>query len=211
MHEAHNELGSALAEYRRALMWDKLPAYNYAYGRVLLKVGKEQEANAALDAASSLPEARLERGRAYLRRGDVEGALVDFKEAAKMLPTSVEPLILVGLCLDKMGQQPKAEAAWREALRVDPDASEPHYRLGRQEMDHGRPAAAIDHFRKAFAKMPANVPWESELYFQLGQAELLTGSKPASLAAFKKYLELAPQDAPSRPEATRQVARLSNK
>jgi tetratricopeptide (TPR) repeat protein len=110
-----------------------------------------------------------------------------------------------------MGQQPKAEAAWRDALRVAPDASEPHYRLGRQEMDHGRPTAAIDHFRKAIARMPADAPWEGELYFQLGQAELLAGSKSAALAAFKKYVDLAPRDAPSRPEAMRQVTRLSNK
>jgi tetratricopeptide (TPR) repeat protein len=211
IHETRNELGAALAEYRRALMWDKLPAYNFAYGRVLMKVGKELEANVALDAASSLPEARMERGRAYLRHGDLERALADFKEAARMLPTSLDPLILQGLCYDKMGQQPKAEAAWRDALRVAPDASEPHYRLGRQEMDHGRPTAAIDHFRKALAKMPANAPWESELNFQLGQAELLTGSKSAALAAFKKYLELAAPDAPSRPEAMRQVAHLSSK
>jgi tetratricopeptide (TPR) repeat protein len=211
VHEAHNELGAALAEYRRALMWEKLPAYNYAYGRVLMKAGKELEANVALDAASSLPEARMERGRAYLRRGDVESALADFKEAARMLPASVELLMLEGFCYEKMGQPPKAEAAWREVLRLSPDAPEPHYRLGRQEMDHGRPTAAIDHFRKALAKMPANSPWESEVYFQLGQAELLTGSKSASLAAFKKYLELAPQDAPSRPEAMRQVTRLSSK
>ena len=211
VHETRGELGAALAEYRRALMWEKLPAYNYAYGRVLLKVGKEQEAYVALDAASSLPEARMERGREYFRHGELDKALVDFKEAAKMLPTAAEPLIFQGLCYDKMGQQPKAEDAWRDAVRVAPDASEPHYRLGRQEMDHGHPTAAIDHFHKAVAKMPANASWESELYFQLGQAELLTGSKSAALAAFKKYVDLAPQDAPSRPEAIRQVARLSSK
>jgi tetratricopeptide (TPR) repeat protein len=78
-------------------------------------------------------------------------------------------------------------------------------------MDHGRPKNAIDHFRKAIAKMPASAPFEADLYFQLGQAELLTGSKPVALAAFKKYLELAPQDAPTRPDAMRQVTRLSNK
>ena len=60
-------------------------------------------------------------------------------------------------------------------------------------------------------KMPASAPWEGELYFQLGHAELLAGSKPAALTAFKRYLELAPQDAPSRPEAVRQVTRLSSK
>jgi len=211
VHEARNELGAALAEYRRALMYDKTPEYNFAYGRVLLKVGKELEANVALDAASSLPGARMERGRAFFRHGDVAKALEDFQEVAKMLPAAVEPLVLQGLCFDKLGQQAKAEAAWREAIRVEPEAAEPHYRLGRQEMDHGHPKAAIDHFRKAIAKMPNAAPWESELYFQLGQAELLAGSKSAALAAFQKYVELAPQDAPSRPEAVKQVARLSGK
>jgi tetratricopeptide (TPR) repeat protein len=211
VYETRGELGGALAEYRRALMWDKLPIYNYYYGRVLMKVGKESEASVALDAASSLPEARMERGRACLRRGELDKALADFQEAAKMQPEEVDPLILAGLCYDKMGKQDKAEAAWREAVRVAPDAAEPHYRLGRQEMDHGRPKNAIEHFRKAVAKMPASASWESEIYFQLGQAELLTGSKPAALAAFKKYVELAPADAPSRPEAVRQVARLSIK
>jgi len=209
--ETRGELGTALAQYRRALQWDKLPEYNLAYGRVLLKVGKDQDAETALDAASSLPEARMERGRAYFRRGDMAKALVDFKEAAKMLPTSAEPLVFEGFCFDKMGQPADAEAAWHDAVRVAPDAPEPHYRLGRQEMDHGRPKTAIEHFRKAIAKMPESAPWESELYFQLGQAEILTGSKPAALAAFKKYLDLAPQDAPARPEAARQVTRLSSK
>jgi tetratricopeptide (TPR) repeat protein len=192
-------------------MYDKNPGYSLAYGRVLLKVGKELEGNAALDAASSLPEARMERGRAYLRRGDVAKALVDFQEAAKMLPESVDPLIMEGLCYDKMGQQGQAETAWRQAIRVAPDAAEPHYRLGRQEMDHGRPKAALEHFHKAIAKIPASAPWQGEIYFQIGQAELLTGSKPAALAAFQKYLKLAPEDAPTRPEAAKQVARLSSK
>ena len=209
--ETRNELGAALAEYRRALMWDKLPIYSFGYGRVLLKVGKESEAGVALDAASSLPEARMERGRGDLRRGEVDKALADFQEAAKMMPDAVDPLILQGLCFDKMGQQAKAEAAWRDAIRVAPDAAEPQYRLGRQEMDHGRPKTAIEHFRKAMARMPASASWESELYFQLGQAELLAGSKSGALVAFKKYVELAPADAPSRPEAVRQVMRLSSK
>jgi cytochrome c-type biogenesis protein CcmH/NrfG len=110
-----------------------------------------------------------------------------------------------------MGQTPKAEAAWQQAIRLDPDTAEPHYRLGRREMDQGRPKTAIEHFRKALAKTPANSPWESEAYFQLGQAELLVGSKSAALAAFKKYMELAPADAPSRPEAESQIKRLSLK
>ena len=208
LHEARNETGAALQEYRHATTWSKSPVYSLAYGRILSKVGKEGEALLVLEAASSLAEGRMERGRIYYRRGEMENALADFKAASDKTPDQAEPLILQGLCYDKMGQAAKAEEIWRAALRADPKAPEPHYRLGRMEMDRGKPAAAIDHFRKAATEVPDKAPWRTELYFQLAQAELLTGSKSAAVAAFKKYLELAPPDAPARPEATRQVARL---
>jgi len=150
----------------------------------------------------------MNRGRILFRAGDVEGALADFQAAAKITPSDPEPLILEGLCFDKIGQSSKAEDAWRMALKVDPEAPEPHYRLGRTELDRAKPSAAIEHFRKAAAKVPDKAPWRTDLYFQLAQAELLTGAKAAALADFKKYLEIAPNNAPARPEAMQQVARL---
>ena len=48
--------------------------------------------------------------REYYRHGELDKALVDFKEAATMLPASAEPLVFQGFCYDKMGQQSKAEA-----------------------------------------------------------------------------------------------------
>jgi tetratricopeptide (TPR) repeat protein len=209
MHEERNEVGAALQEYRHATTWDHLPAYGLAYGRLLAKFGKEHEALLAFESATSLADGRMERGRIYYRRGEMEDALADFQAAGKMTPGEAEPLILQGLCYDKMGQSAKAEESWRAALRADPEAPEPHYRLGRMEMDRGKPAGAVDHFRKAEARVPDKATWRAEMYFQLAQAELLTGSKASALAGFKKYLELAPPDAPARPEATHQVARLA--
>jgi tetratricopeptide (TPR) repeat protein len=126
-----------------------------------------------------------------------------------MTPEMAEPLVLQGLCYDKLGDSNKADAAWRAALKVDPDAPEPHYRLGRTELDRGKPAAAIENLRKAAAKVPDSADWRADLYFQLAQAELLTGAKAAALTDFKKFLDIAPPNAPTRPEATDQVARLS--
>jgi tetratricopeptide (TPR) repeat protein len=208
IYEARGEMGSALGEYRRALAWEKTPEYSLAYGRALAKVGKEQEAQVAFDSAISLAEGRVERGRLNFRHGDLDKALADFAEAAKLAPGMSEPFTLQGLCFDKMGQAAKAEEAWRTALRVSPDEAEPHYRLGRMEMDRGKPTIAIDHFRKAIARAPEKAIWGSEIHFQLAQAYLLTNSKANALAAFKKYLEVAPGDAPSRPEAERQVGLL---
>jgi tetratricopeptide (TPR) repeat protein len=208
VHEAHGETGSALQEYRHATTWGNTPAFSLAYGRLLDKIGKQHEALQSYANAVALPEGRMERGRIYFRSGDLENALADFQAAAKMTPTDAEPLILQGLCYDKIGQSTKAEEAWRAALRVDTDAPEPHYRLGRMELDRAKPTAAIEHFRKAMAKAPEQAAWRADATFQLAQAEVLTGAKAAALADFKRFLDIAPQDAPSRPEATQQVARL---
>jgi tetratricopeptide (TPR) repeat protein len=211
VHEAHGEIGTALTEYKHATSWGSTPRIALAYGRLLGKVGKVNEALAAYANAVSLPEGRMERGRIIFRAGDLEGALADFQAAAKMKPSDSDALILQGLCFDKMGQAAKAEEAWRAALRVDPESPEPHYRLGRMELDRAKPSAAVDHFRKAATKVADKSPWRPDLYFQLAQAELLTGAKAAALADFKKYLDIAPRSAPARPEAAEQVARLGAK
>ena len=211
VNETRGEKSQALAEYRRAVGWDPTPEYAHAYGRMLVKLGKEQEAMLFLSKAESIPQARLERGRLYFRKGEVDKANADFQAAAAGLPDQVEPFLLQAMCFDKLGQKDKAELAWRSALKINPDEPESHYRLGRQEMDRGKPALALDHLRKAANKLQEKTSWESDLYFQLGQGELLSGSKPAALAAFLKYLEVAPDDAPARPEAMDQIKRLSPK
>ena len=207
--EARHDSGAALQEYRRATTWGNTPLFALGYGRLLDQVGKQSEALASFANAVALPEGRLERGRIYFRNGDLESALGDFQAAAKMTPAAAEPIILEGLCYDKLGDSKKAEEAWRAALKADPDAPEPRYRLGRTDLDRGKPAAAIENLRRATAKVPENADWRADLYFQLAQAELLTGAKAAALTDFKKFLEIAPPNALTRPEATDQVARLS--
>ena len=207
--EARRDSGAALQEYRRATTWGNTPLFALGYGRLLDQLGKQSEALTSLANAVALPEARMERGRIYFRNGDLDGALSDFQAATKMTPDAAEPLILEGLCYDKLGDSKKAEEAWRAALKVDPDAPEPRYRLGRTELDRGRPAPAIENLRKATVKVPDDADWRADLYFQLAQAELLTGAKAAALTDFKKFLDIAPPNAPTRPEAQDQVARLS--
>jgi tetratricopeptide (TPR) repeat protein len=208
VHEAHGEYGTAVQEYRRATTWGNTPQFALGFGQLLDKLGKQPEALQSYANALSLPEARMGRGRIYYRSGDLESALADFQSASKMTPNDIEPIILEAMCYDKMGNASKSEEAWRAALRVDPEAPEPHYRLGRMDMDRAKPASAIEHFRKAAAKAPEKVSWRADLYFGLAQAELLTGAKALALGDFKKYLAIAPPDAPARPEAAQEVARL---
>jgi tetratricopeptide (TPR) repeat protein len=208
IYESRNSSGNALTEYRHATSWGNTPQFSLDYGKLLDKLGKQHEALASLANAVSLAETRMVRGRIFFRTGEIENALADFEAAAKMLPKDAEPIILQALCFDKLGQSAKADENWRLALKIDPEAPEPHYRLGRTDMDNAKLSVAIEHFRKATAKAPEKAPYLPDLTFQLAQAELLNGAKAAALAGFKKYLEIAPPNAPSRPEATRQVLRL---
>jgi len=154
-------------------------------------------------------EARMERGREYYRHGELDKALVDFKEAATMLPASAEPLIFQGSAMTRWDSNPRPRL--RGATRFAwPRCSEPHYRLGRQEMDHGHPTAAIDHFRKAIAKIPANAHGKRAVFstWPSGALDRLQSGAPRRVQEIRGA---SAPDAPSRPEAMRQVTRLSSK
>ena len=209
--EARGDLGKALGDYRRALRFGSSPDLQFAFGRVLLRSGKESEAMTALEAAASLPAARVARGRALYRRGDYEKALADFVEAVKMAPSDAEAMLWKGLAHDKVGEADKAAEAWKASLRLSPDNPDTHYWLGRYELDKGRVASGVEHLRKAAAKVPETAEWKAEVYFHLGSAEATAGARAAALAAYRKYLTIAPEDAASRPEVEKQIRRLGGK
>jgi tetratricopeptide (TPR) repeat protein len=209
--EARNDLVRAMQEYRRALRFENLPIIQLSMGRVLMRLGKEPEAMTAFDAAATLPDALVERGRILHRKGDYEKALTDFQNATKMNPSDAKAWLWQGLSHDRLGEADKASQAWGTALKLAPDDGETHYRIGRFEMDKGRPKSALAHLKQAASHIPEKADWEAEVHFQIGLGELAGGSKAGALAAFKKYLEMAPADAASRPEARRQIQRLGGK
>jgi tetratricopeptide (TPR) repeat protein len=74
-------------------------------------------------------------GRAYTRRGDLEGALQSYREAARLRPDPSYFLSL-GKTLTKSGNssepdQDHAIAAYEQALALDPSYAEAHLELGR--------------------------------------------------------------------------------
>jgi tetratricopeptide (TPR) repeat protein len=162
----------------------------------------------AYDMAISLPDARMDRGKIFFKKGIYDKALTDFVEAGKQLPNDALPVMWQGLAQDRLGQTDDAAVLLKTALKMEPTLADPNYHLGRMEMDHGRPTVGLDYFRKAAKLMTGKEEWAIDLYFQLGTVERTNGSKPGAIAAFKKYLELAPADAPSRPEADQQLRRM---
>jgi tetratricopeptide (TPR) repeat protein len=209
IRRAAGDLGGAVTEIRRALAFESTPELHYEYGRVLLESGNPEEALAELELAPELPQAMIERARISLRRGDADRAVGPLEAAVKKAPGSGDGWLLLGNAYDRLGVPAKAEAAWKNAARTDPSGAEPHYRLGRMQMDQGQTGPALIQLRLAAAKVPPNGPWTADFYFQLGFAEKARGSRPAATVALRKYLALAPSDAPSRHEVEQALGNFS--
>jgi len=86
-----------------------------------------------------------------------------------MLPASAEPLIFQGLCYDKMGQQTKAEAAWRDAVRVGPRCLGATLTSGPGRWTTVIPRPASITSAKAIAKYPGHASWETSCIFNLAK------------------------------------------
>jgi tetratricopeptide (TPR) repeat protein len=208
IRRASGDLRGAVAELRRALAFESSPELHFEYGRALVETGNAEEGLAELELAPSLPAAAVERARIFLRRGDADRAVGPLEAAVKQTPGIPDGWLLLGNAYDRLGTPAKAEAAWKSAIKADPIAPEPHYRLGRLQMDQGMPGPALGQLRLAASRVPADGPWTADFYFQLGFAEKAKGNRPAAIAALKRYLTIAPADAPSRHEVDRLLASL---
>jgi hypothetical protein len=114
-----------LASTERAVRFSPLdPEAHYAHAVVLLAQGQRS------DAIKEFEEAVALRPRDYVlwldlagardRQGDVEGALIAFKEAARLAPHYAEPRWKLGYHLLLMRQSAAAFAEFRQAIISDP-------------------------------------------------------------------------------------------
>ncbi len=208
IYRAKGQLAAALPEFKRAISIEDRPVTHYEYGRALAEGGKDEAALVELGLGSSLPEARIERARILIKKGDVEGGRADLESALKEVSGDAGGYFLLGNCYARIGDSEKAGAAWKNAIKLDPELAEARYQVGRLEMERGRWAQALEHLRKAAEMVTDKTPWAADLYFELGNAEKSKGKRPAACAAFNKYLDLAAVDAPARPEVKRFLADL---
>lgn len=211
LYDAQGDTARAIQEYRRAMVYGVSPELHLAMGRALDKVGKEDEAMTELDAAGELAPAKMARGKMFLRRSDLSRALADFQAGGRLAPTDPEAFLRQGLCHDQMGQQDQAAAAWQTAVKLAPELPEPHFRLGRLELDHNHPKEALAHLRAATVNLPPKTDWAAQAFFHLGYAEKAAGSRQLAVAALRKYLDLAAAEAPDRSEVEREIDRLSRR
>ncbi|RPJ56480.1 MAG: tetratricopeptide repeat protein, partial [Acidobacteria bacterium] len=79
----------------------------------------------------------------------------------------------------------------REVLAEDPDVIDAWFMLGTQELRHGDPKVAVEHFKKTLSLKP-----DYDLaVINLAHAYRRLGDYDAALAGFERYLQIDPKDA----------------
>lgn len=104
------------------------------------------------DAAAHVAEAK-----ACARRGDLAGAATALRAAEAAggpAATLAAFFAALGLSFHQAGRLADAEAAYRDALRLDPRTAEPHNNLAGLCLAQGRAAEAEAHYRQALALEP---------------------------------------------------------
>jgi len=142
-----------------------------------------------------------DRGVALERGGDLRGALDEYREAVRLRPDYVLPLVNMGNVWVKLNHLPNAEEAYRRALAADPgDAAALNnlswvvLRMG------GDPGEAVELTERALKTDP-----EPRFAYldTLGWALYRAGDRERARAVLEEALDLPPADAPDARAETR--------
>jgi tetratricopeptide (TPR) repeat protein len=155
-----NQLDAAVAEFGKAVT---LARHNlYASGR---KLGFEEMIAAA---------AHNNLGNALLAKGDVDRAIVEFREGLKIAPATASLHDSLGQALAAKGDTGGADTEFREAARLDPNLAQLHANLADALAAKGEMEKAITEYGRALRINPELASAKSNLQAALEKA----GTKP---------------------------------
>jgi protein O-GlcNAc transferase len=125
--------------------------------QVAFALGQTAVAHALLGRAVALGPERAdllrERARVEMALGDIATAETSCRAALDRTPDDVTAWNLLGEILHRTDTV-AAEAAWRQALVLDPENAEASFHVGNCERHRGAIAAAITHYERALKRAP---------------------------------------------------------
>jgi tetratricopeptide (TPR) repeat protein len=145
----------AVAMFARSLDWkDDATIFaatlenNPKSPRAALWLGKFDEAIASWPDSGA---AWHDKGVALARRGDLSGAELALRTAARLAPAKSAPQLNLGIVLHREGRLGEAERALRKAVLIDPGDARAYAELGHVLYEAGRRDAAAQAYRRAVA------------------------------------------------------------
>jgi Flp pilus assembly protein TadD len=124
------------------------------------------------------------------RNSDLVVAAGMCQRAHEVDPSDPEPLLELGVILNKLGQRQQAVQAYRSVLKSDPGNAEARYGLGKTYIGMGQHDLATNQF-SALLNEGHHDP---RIYNAAGVAEGLKGDHLAAQAMFQRGLEKTPND-----------------
>ena len=204
-----------LARYDQAILVmeaaDKAAPRRVEFGLRLadlyLRKGRYDDAAAkAKDLLATNPDltpARLIRGQTLLAKSD-PNALKDFTDVAKENPKSAQAQYMLAGAYLRLGRLADAQAAFREAIRLNPQFTQAKAELALisgQKVDRAELQNQVDRFRAEVKANPKNVVAREAL----GRHLLALGQNKEAKDEFKAILEVAP----GHPAANLLMARVA--
>lgn len=187
----------------------------YKLALVLRLEGKAQESLQTYTQAASLrsPTASELRSVAldYVRLNDYDDAIRWLRVALTLSPHDVEVLYSLGRCLYTQNQFHEAEAAFTEALHVDPSHLKSEENLGLTLSAENRPAQAEVALRTAAQwaeQRHVSDPWP---YIDLGNFLIDQQQSADALPYLRKALQLDPTSALNHQNLGRALVAISNR
>ena len=140
----------------------------------------------------------LNKGRAYLERGNSRMALPSLREARKLRPDDVELLLLLGLTYDREGRPVQALAVLEHAHTLRPKEGRINNNLGVARMRMG----FLKQARVAFeaALQDADPARPEETYMNLGLLHKRQGRTQEMIAVLKQAVSINPRYLPAHLE-----------
>jgi protein O-mannosyl-transferase len=136
--------------------------------------------------------ARVNLGIDLSKRGQVEEAVAQFRQALKIDPKLPEAHVNLGIALSKRGQVEEAAYHYRKAIELGIDeAYAPYYDLGVILAAQGDDAAAIVYFRKALRTKPDFADAHNDLGLLLAKRGMIE----EAATHYQKALEINPNSA----------------
>ncbi|MBC2714666.1 MAG: tetratricopeptide repeat protein [Desulfobacteraceae bacterium] len=137
------------------------------------------------------PRAYSGLGKAYAENGNLEAAVIRFKQALDIDPGDISVKNNLGYALFQQGNYQEAEAVHRDALKIAPNHPTTLFRLGSTLKAQGKTRQAVEYLKKVVQLYPNDVI----AHYNLGLIYYDTGKLEDAGLSFERVIDLQPSHA----------------
>lgn len=157
---------------------------------VLLCVGVEHQADAGPQAT---PQDHLDRGHELYEKGDLNGAMAEYRVALRLEPNNAIAHYYLGAALGQKNDAQGEIAEYRASLRINDKIPDVHFFLGMALRRKGDLDGAIAEFRAALSIRPDSVyPNSADAHLFLGMTLHQKGDLDGAITEFHAALSIRP-------------------